>query len=97
MPGFMTSVSSNGNRDAIIWAVSRPIDADRAEVDLYAFNAATGAQLLSQPAGTWPNFTGNANIVPVVMQGKVYVASNHSLRIFGLRPSADRLAAVFKN
>jgi hypothetical protein len=34
-------------------------------------------------AGSWPNTLGNANIVPVVANGKVFVAANKSLRIFG--------------
>ena len=35
-------------------------------------------------AGTWLNTGGNSNIVPVVANGKVFVASNKELRIFGL-------------
>jgi hypothetical protein len=35
-------------------------------------------------AGSWPNTLGNANIVPVVANGKVFVAANKSLRIFGV-------------
>jgi hypothetical protein len=40
--------------------------------------------LFQGTAGTWPNTGGNANIVPVVVNGKVYVASNKQLNIFGL-------------
>jgi hypothetical protein len=85
-PGFFTSVSSNGQvpGTAIIWAVSRPLDPNPAHVTLYAFDASNGATLFSGVAGTWPNTSGNANIVPVVANGKVYVASNKSLAIFGL-------------
>jgi len=36
-------------------------------------------------AGAWPNFRGNANLVPVVANGHVYVASNRQLQIFGLK------------
>jgi hypothetical protein len=39
---------------------------------------------VSGEAGTWPNTGGNANIVPTVANGMVYVASYKQLRIFGL-------------
>lgn len=86
-PGFFTIVSSNGNRlnSAIIWAVARPTAS--APLTLYAFAAkaakGTFKQLYSAPAGQWPNLGGNANIVPVVANGKVYVAAYKSLTIFG--------------
>src|ERR1019366_8943309 len=83
-PGFFTSVSSNGTTagSAIIWAVSRP--SNTTSVNLYAFSAGgTLTQLFSSPAGTWPNTGGNANIVPVVANGKVYVASYKALTILG--------------
>ena len=92
-PGFFTSVSSNGTQSgtAVIWAVSRPTSAAPPNLTLYAFNAAptVGALpvLYSAVAGTWPNLGGNANIVPVVANGNVYVASYQTLTIFGLLSS----------
>jgi hypothetical protein len=89
-PCFFTSVSSNGAQSgtAIIWAMSRPTSASPPNLTLYAFNAAptVGALpvLYSAVAGTWPNLGGNANIVPVVANGNVYVASYQTLTIFGL-------------
>jgi hypothetical protein len=89
-PGFFTSVSSNGTTagTAIIWAVGRPTDPKTTFVNLYAFAAlasgGTHKLLFSSPAGSWPNTLGNANIVPVVANGKVFVAANKSLRIFGV-------------
>jgi hypothetical protein len=60
-------------------------------VTLYAFDPLAAAQtkkpsrwLVSAIAGTWPNPTSNANIVPVVANGHVYVASYKQLAIFGL-------------
>ena len=89
--GFFTSVSSNGPDDAIIWAVSRADSSTSPpQVLLYAFKAklpsggSTLTQLFVHPAGTWINTGGNANIVPVVANGRVYVASNARLTIFGL-------------
>jgi hypothetical protein len=98
-PGFFTVVSSNGtqNGTAIIWAVSRPTSNNPALVYLYAFAAlaptGTYMQLFSSPAGTWPNTGGNANIVPVVANGKVYVASHNALTIFGVGGPAAKIAS----
>ena len=36
-------------------------------------------------AGLWPNQGGDSNQVPIIANGKVYVASNKQLRIFGLK------------
>jgi hypothetical protein len=87
-PGFFTSVSSNGQeaKSAIIWAVNRPTDQNPAKVTLYAFDptAASGSgPVFSSVAGSWPNPNANANIVPVVANGKVFVASFAALNIFG--------------
>jgi hypothetical protein len=84
-PGFFTSVSSNGStkNSTVIWAVSRPTDNDPANIYLYAFNPG-GKTLYSGLAGTWPNTGGDSNTVPTVANGKVYVASNQTLAIFGL-------------
>jgi len=102
-PGFFTVVSSNGtqNGTAIIWAVSRPTSNNPALVYLYAFAAlaptGTYTQLFSSPAGTWPNTGGNANIVPVVANGKVYVASYKALTIFGVGGTAASPAKIAAN
>ncbi len=93
--GGFTSISSNGTtaNTAIIWAAGRPMSDKDVRVTLYAFNAtASGSSLTPlwhDYAGTWPNTGGDANIVPTVVNGMVYVASNKQLQIFGLiRPSA---------
>lgn len=87
-PGFFTAVSSNGTANPIIWAISRPVSSSSNTVNLFAFDPESGGstmtQLFSASAGTWPNTGGNANIVPVVAAGRVFVASNKELRIFGL-------------
>ena len=86
-PGFFTSVSSNGvvKNSAVIWALGRPLDSDPADMMLYAYNGANLALLWSGIAGNWPNANGaNANIVPVVANGQVFVATYENLSIFGL-------------
>lgn len=93
-PGFMTSVSSNGTDSAVIWAVSHPPDKGPRTVMLHAFDATNATRLFSQPAGNWPNFDGTANVMPVVANGKVYVAAYRSLSIFGLRVPTKNLVSA---
>jgi hypothetical protein len=88
--GTFTTVSSNGTQagTAIIWATGRPTDINPATVNLYAFAATPSSGtlplLFSSPAGSWPYTGGNANIVPVVANRRVFVASYRQLTIFGL-------------
>lgn len=93
--GFFTSISSNGSSNPIIWSLSHPAGPANT-VNLYAFNpdspGTTMTQLVKLSAGNWPNLDGNANLVPVVADGQVFVASNMQLRIFGLRSSASKVA-----
>jgi hypothetical protein len=88
-PGFFTSISSNGNQSPIIWALSRPQSPSNPGISLYAMNPDAGGttmkMLFHSTAGGWPNYGGNSNQVPVVANGKVYVASNKQLQIFGLK------------
>ena len=89
-PGFFTSISSNGTAKPIIWALDRPLGGSN-PISLLAFDPESGAtrptQLLSINAGSWPNVNGNANLVPVVANGQVFVATNKQLQIFGLTGS----------
>ena len=91
--GFFTTVSCTGGgafgnctNTPIIWAVSRPLSSTSTGVNLYAFSglAVNGSYpLLLGPTkvGSWQNMGGNANIVPTVSNGLVYVASNKLLTI----------------
>jgi len=114
----ISSQSSDGTRygkakpgSAIIWAVGRPtgVGQNPTAVTLYAFDARpsgsspTFKKLFSAPAGSWPNTGGNANIVPVVFDGKVYVASAYldasgntrgQLNIFGIAGTGAPLASA---
>jgi hypothetical protein len=97
-PGFFTTVSSNGKSPgAIIWALSRP-NTVPGSITLFAFNAestsgSTLGTLYQGAAGDWESGGGNANLVPVVANGKVYVASYEQLDIFGLLASNAKGAA----
>jgi hypothetical protein len=87
-PGFFTTISSNGTSSPIIWALSRPHDSGKFPLFLYAFDPEVGKakmkKLFRAKAGFWPNLGGNSNLVPVVANGQVFVASNKQLQIFGL-------------
>ena len=90
-PGHFTTISSSGpGPGVIIWTVTKPLSAANNAVDLVALSQTINTsgeltQLTSQPAGDWPFVTGIANIVPVVANGRVYVASYKFLAIFGLQ------------
>ncbi len=93
-PGFFTTISSAGSQSgAIIWAVARPQYVP-GSITLMAFKSepqgpsSTLETLYQATAGYWAATQANANIVPVVANGKVYVASYEQLDIFGLGGSA---------
>lgn len=97
-PGFFTVVTSNLRMPgtAIIWAVQRPTSTSG--LMLYAFAATpvngTLNLLYSGAAGQWPNLGGNANVVPMVANGLVYVAAYKTLTIFGAHGTALPASAV---
>lgn len=91
--GFFTSVSSNDNANPIIWALSRPTS--RLRINLLAFNPeAKMTQIFHATAGSWPNLGGDSNQVPTVANGKVYVASNKQLQIFGLKKALQGVTSI---
>jgi hypothetical protein len=97
-PGFFTTISSNGSKaGAIIWAVARPQQVP-GNITLLAFKSESSGSaplqtLFQAPAGTWATRFGNANLVPVVANGQVYVASFQQLDIFGLLSGSAKFAA----
>jgi outer membrane protein assembly factor BamB len=99
-PGFFTSISSSGTTGQVIWAILRPSTVPplpaQPNLSLYALDAKPLQQasggftvLYTGNAGTWPNLTGNANTVPTVANGKVFVGSYKALTIFGLTATAS--------
>jgi hypothetical protein len=91
--GFFTSISSNGTSSPIIWSLSHAIGSANT-IFLYAFDPDSGGssmkQLFKVAAGSWPFTGGNANLVPVVANGQVFVATYKQLQIFGLKASSKR-------
>ncbi len=104
--GTIPVISSNGTTSGsgLVWFVQRPAGSSDQDpgtpVTLQAFAASDlSQQLLSIPAGTWTHaVNSNANIVPTVANGRVYVASNKQLQIFGLlsSPPTSGVAAAPK-
>lgn len=88
-PGFFTSVSSNGTTagTAIIWALARP-QTTQGAITLYAFNGLNGALVYQGAIGTWTIAGGDADLVPVVANGKVYVVAGNNVVIMGLGGTA---------
>ena len=91
--GFFTSVSSNGTNagTAIIWAVGRPTKVP-GTLPLYAIDPTNGHVIYSATAGSWVSGNSNANTVPTVALGRVYVATSKELAIFGLGTQSPAVA-----
>jgi hypothetical protein len=92
--GFFTSVSSNDHitDSAIIWAIRRAQKGEATQsLILHAFDAKDGEHLCAADAGPWPQEKGHGaapNAVPVVANGKVFIASYKELRVFGVGGAA---------
>jgi hypothetical protein len=92
--GSIPVVSSNGTvaGSAIVWVLQKPQTSSDTNpgtpLTLLAFNASNlQKQILSIQAGAWTHAViSNANLVPTIANGKVYVASNMQLNILGLLP-----------
>jgi hypothetical protein len=82
-PGTFPVVSANGTTNAIVWAYENTSPAV-----LHAYSASDLATELynsNQASGGRDQFgAGNKNIVPVVADGKVFVATTNSVAVFGL-------------
>jgi hypothetical protein len=95
--GTIPVVSSNGTTagTAVVWFVQRPsVSSDMnpgTPLTLRAYSATNLTHpLISILGGTWTHaVNSNANIVPTVAKGRVYVASNMQLRIYGLISHPD--------
>jgi len=83
-PGTTPSISANGTSNGIVWAVENAspavlhaYDATNVSNELYNSNQASNGR---------DNFSGNKYITPVVVNGRVYVATPNSVAVFGLLP-----------
>ncbi len=89
-PGATPSISSNGGKDAIVWAVANPggRHANNSAV-LYAFDATN----IKQPIYTSEQnsqrdraATGTRFVIPIVASGHVYFGGVGEVEVYGLLP-----------
>jgi outer membrane protein assembly factor BamB len=82
-PGASPSISANGSRDAIVWAIENTDPAV-----LHAFDATDLSRELynsnQAPSGRDHFGIGNKFITPMIANGKVYVGTTDSVVVFGL-------------
>ena len=84
-PGATPTVSANGSNDAILWAVENSNPAVLHAYD--ATNLATELYNSNQAANSRDHFgAGNKFMVPIVVNGKVFVGTPNGVAVFGLLP-----------
>jgi hypothetical protein len=68
-----------------LWFVQKPNETNTYTLKLRAYDASNlSNQIFVSAAGNWSNKNSNANVVPTVANGYVYVASYQQIQIFGL-------------
>ncbi len=85
--GSIPVVSSNGSTagTGIVWALVRPTNIQTTPVMLAAYDGTdVYHELYMAPVSMWLNTYGGAYLVPIVMNGKVYVPGANSVTVFGL-------------
>jgi outer membrane protein assembly factor BamB len=86
-PGATPSISANGTRNGIVWAVE-----NRDPVVLHAYDAndLTHELYNSRQAPSRRDYVGSGNkfITPMIAHGKVYVGTEDGVGVFGLLPTA---------
>jgi hypothetical protein len=84
-PGTTPTVSANGSSDAILWAVENSNPAVLHAYD--ATNLATELYNSNQASNSRDHFgAGNKFMVPIVVNGKVFVGTPNGVAVFGLLP-----------
>jgi hypothetical protein len=81
-PGATPSISSDGGKNAILWATENTNPAV-----LHAYNATSLVELYNtnQAAGGRDHFgAGNKFITPMIANGKVYVGTTTGVGVFGV-------------
>jgi hypothetical protein len=89
--GSQPVVSSNGTNPgtAIVWALQTPGNSG-GNISLYAFDALKMTVLFNAVAGDWTvgsgaNYIAGALVSPTVANGKVYVPTDGSVAVFGIK------------
>jgi outer membrane protein assembly factor BamB len=91
-PGAAPSISSDGSRNAIVWAAENGRGEQQGPAVLRAYDANDLAQELydsnEAPADRDHFGTGNKFITPMIAHGKVYVGTTDGVGVFGLLKDA---------
>jgi hypothetical protein len=100
--GSTPSVSSNGSTNGIVWAIERVDSLNLAPGDLpailYAYNATDVSTMLYNSAQQVSRDQGgcaNKFQVPTIANGKVYVATQSQLDVYGLLPASTAAPWVY--
>ena len=86
-PGASFTISSNGTQDGVAWAVRTDAYTTHGAAILYAWNANNlGDMLYASSTNSARDNAGGAMKfeIPVVTNGKVYLAGSHLLDVYGL-------------
>jgi hypothetical protein len=87
-PGATPTVSANGTKDAIVWAVAtKTWDGPDRPAVLYAFDANKIEQPIytsEQNSGRDRAATATRFVVPIVVKGRVYLAARGEVDVYGL-------------
>jgi hypothetical protein len=84
-PGATPSISANGTENAILWAVQNTNPAVLHAYD--ATNLAAELYNTTQASSGRDQFgAGNKYVVPIIVNGKVYVGTPNGVAVFGLLP-----------
>lgn len=94
-PGATPSISANGNKDAIVWAIATKTwnGPDQPAV-LYAYNATNISQPIyssEQNSARDRANSGTRFSIPVVVNGRVYFGVRGAVEVYGLLNSSARL------
>jgi hypothetical protein len=99
--GSTPSISSNGTKDGIVWAIERFDSLDEQPGDttaiLYAYNANNVAQMLynsNQAAGRDQPGCANKFQTPTIANGRVYVGTQTQLDVYGLLGNQTGLPGI---
>jgi hypothetical protein len=94
--GVIPVVSSNKSAGgtAVVWAILRPDGVNQIHLSAYDAADLTKGNLFNIAAGSWAGAGGNAFLAPVVVNGKVYVASDR-LSVYGVIPNSVLIQSSF--
>ena len=88
-PGATVSISADGNRNAIVWAIATKTwnGPDTKRAVLYAFDASRlGEPIYNSEQNSQPDRAALATrfVIPIVSNGRVYFGTRSEVEVYGL-------------